>query len=77
MGDALYIVMRRGHEWGIMLTGENYGPYPTERDAVNAAIEAADSAGDMGYASRVVVLGNGGQFRTAWTYAQEKRAAAE
>ena len=77
MGDALYIVMRRGQEWGIMLTGENYGPYPTERDAVDAAIEAADSARDMGFASRVVVLGNGGQFHTAWTYAQQKKAAGE
>jgi hypothetical protein len=77
MEEAMYIVMRRGHDWGILLSGENYGPYPTEREAVDAAIEAADSARDLGYASRVVILGNGGRFRTAWTYAEQEKAAAE
>jgi hypothetical protein len=75
MSDALYIVMRRGGEWGIMLAGENYGPYTTERDAVNFAIEAADAARNQGYASRVVTLGSGGHFRTVWTHEQEMQVA--
>jgi hypothetical protein len=75
MPEALYIVMRRGQEWGILLSGENYGPYTTERDAINYAIEAANDARNLGFASRVVVLGAGGQFRTAWTYKQEMQVA--
>jgi hypothetical protein len=67
--------MRRGQEWGILVSGDNYGPYTTEQEAINSAIEAADVARTLGYASRVVVLGSGGHFRTAWTHEQEMQGA--
>ena len=48
MAHTNYVVVRDQGQWKISLDGVHYGPYPTQRDAVRAAVEAAHEAGRKG-----------------------------
>ena len=63
-----YIVLQLHSEWRIRHDGKHYGPYDTEREAVFAAIEAADKAGSHGHEARVLVQsGFTGHLQVEWT----------
>ena len=63
MAHTPYIVFRDQGQWHIKSNGVHYGPYPTQRDAIRAAVDAAYEAGSQ------VVLQD--QFRTEWTYGKD------
>jgi hypothetical protein len=63
-----YIVVRDQGQWKISLDGARYGPYATQRDAIRAAVDAANQAGRRGLNGQVLLLD---QFRTEWTYGKD------
>jgi hypothetical protein len=63
-----YIVVRDQGQWKISLDGARYGPYATQRDAIRAAVDAANEAGRRGLNGQVLLLD---QFRTEWTYGED------
>lgn len=68
MAHTQYIVVRDQGQWKISLNGAHYGPYATQRDAVRAAVDAAQEAGRKGLNGQVLLLD---QFRTEWTYGRD------
>src|SRR5688572_734013 len=64
-----YIVLEHDGAWKIRFEGRHFGPYPNERAAVHAAIEAAERAPKSSYDSRVMVQSSlTGQLHVEWTY---------
>jgi hypothetical protein len=63
-----YNVVRNQGQWKIALEGVHYGPYATQRDAVRAAVDAANEAGRRGLNGQVLLQD---QFRTEWTYGKD------
>ena len=64
-----YIVLEHDGAWKIRFEGRHFGPYPNERAAVHAAIEAAERAPKSGYESRVMLQSSlTGQLHVEWTY---------
>ena len=64
-----YIVLEHDGAWKIRFEGRHFGPYPNERAAVHAAIEAAERAPKSGYEPRVMVQSSlTGQLNVEWTY---------
>ena len=64
-----YIVLEHDGAWKIRFEGRHFGPYPNERAAVHAAIEAAERAPRSGYEPRVMVQSSlTGQLNVEWTY---------
>ncbi len=61
---AYYVVPRRG-AWAIRLNDKHFGPCPSRRAAIDAAISAAKKAINEGCCPRVLVF-DGDSFRTAW-----------
>src|SRR6266568_2353411 len=72
MGGVEYIVAKDGNRWMINLQGDQFGPYETQRDAIQAAVEAAHTSGDQGYDAKVLVPVGINQFRTEWTYGHDQ-----
>ncbi len=68
MDHTRYIVVRDHGQWKISLNGAHFGPYTTQRDAVRAAVDAAQEAGRKGLNGQVLLLD---QFRTEWTYGRD------
>ena len=68
MAHTPYIVFRDQGQWHIKSKGVHYGPYPTQRDAIRAAVDAAHEAGLKGLNGKVLLQD---QFRTEWTYGQD------
>ena len=65
MAHARYFIVRDHGQWKISLNGVHYGPYPTQRDAVRAAVEAAHEAGRKGLNGQVLLRD---QLSIEWTY---------
>ena len=64
-----YIVLEHDGAWKIRFEGQHFGPYPSERTAVFAAIEAAERAPKSSYEARVMVQSRlTGQLTVVWTY---------
>ena len=68
MAHTPYIVFRDQGQWHIKSNGVHYGPYPTQRDAIRAAVDAAHEAGRKGLNGQVLLQD---QFRTEWTYGED------
>lgn len=68
MARDQYFVVIHNNEWKISYNGKHYGPYPTQRAAIRAAVDAAHKAkGD----AQVLVQGTDNKFRTEWTYGND------
>ena len=64
-----YIVLEHDGGWKIRFEGQHFGPYPSERAAVFAAIEAAERAPKSSYEARVMVQSRlSGQLTVVWSY---------
>ena len=63
MAHTPFIVFREQGQWSIKSKGVHYGPYPTQRDAIRAAVDAAHQAGGQ------VLLQD--QMSIEWTYGKD------
>ena len=68
MAHTPYIVFRDQGQWHVKSNGVHYGPFPTQRDAIRAAVDAAYEAGRKGLNGQVLLQD---QFRTEWTYGED------
>lgn len=71
MARAQYFVVLHNGEWKITFDGKHYGPYPTQKAAIQTAVEAAHSSGRKGIDAQVMVQGRDNLFRTEWTYGRD------
>lgn len=71
MSRLQYVVVLHQQEWKISYNGKHYGPYATQKAAIDAAVTAAHGAGKKGYDSQVLVQGTDNRFRTEWTYGND------
>jgi hypothetical protein len=63
-----YVVVEHDGVWKIRFEGRHFGPYPNERAAVHAAIEAAERAPKSGYEPRVMTQSpRTGELLVEWT----------
>ena len=63
-----YVVVEHDGTWKIRFDGRHFGPYPNERAAVHAAIEAAERAPKAGYEPRVMTQSlRTGELIVEWT----------
>ena len=70
MAAEQYIIVLQNHEWKISFKDKLYGPYDTERDAIEAAIDAAYSMGEIGIDAQVIVQDADLTRRVEWDYGQ-------
>ena len=66
-----YLVVRQRDVWFIHFSGEEYGPYQSEREVMLFAIEAAHKLGEQGEETQVFRLDENGEARPAWTFGQD------
>ena len=63
-----FVVFASDGAWKIRHDGRHYGPYPTERSAILAAIDAADRFPNFGHEARVMTQSRlNGQLYVEWT----------
>jgi hypothetical protein len=67
-----YFVIHDRDVWLIKFDDEQYGPYPTQREAMLFAIDAAYSLGEIGENTQVCLMSENGYSQPAWTYGQDK-----
>ncbi len=71
MPQSRYFVVRNPNdEWVIKFQDEEFGPYPSQSQAMRFAIEAAHKLGAHGDNAEVCLVGINGNFRPEWTYGQ-------
>ena len=71
MPRAQYFVTKRNGEWKIRAGYRHSDPYPTKREALQAAIDFAERDGQAGREAQVLVQGEDRLFRPAWTYGRD------
>lgn len=70
MARAEYYVLSNGGRWKVRHNNKDYD-YATQAAAIRAAVDAAHSSGAKGYDAQVLIQGQGGQWRTEWTYGHD------
>ena len=68
MAHTPYVVFRDHGQWKIKSNGMHYGPYPTQRDAIRAAVDVAHLAGLKGLNGQVLLQD---QLSVEWTYGKD------
>jgi len=63
-----YVVMRRQDVWFIHYSGDNYGPYISQREAMLFAVDAAQKLGALGEDTEVLRVDEHGEPQPAWSY---------
>ena len=71
MAHAQYMVVIRQGAWNISFGGKDYGPYKTQREAIRAAIDAAQGSGKKGAEAEVLLQGTNNKYITEWTYGRD------
>jgi hypothetical protein len=64
------VVVHEG-AWKISLNGRRYGPYPSKRAAVQAAVYAAYRTGQTGHFAEVLVQEKNHEVRKEWTFGDD------
>lgn len=72
MSRADYFVLQDGLQWKVRLNGEDC-TFPSQADAMRAAIDAAHAAGRAGIDAQVLVKGYSGCWWTEWAYRRDIR----
>jgi hypothetical protein len=70
MATELYIILLHNNEWKISFKDQYYGPYDTQGEAIEAAIDAAYAMGEIGIDAQVLVQDSDLKLRTEWDYGQ-------
>lgn len=68
---AQYFVVLHQGQWKVNFAGKHYGPYDSQRAAIQVAVATAQESGVKGYDAQVLVQGENNQFRTEWTYGHD------
>ena len=68
MAAEQYIVVLHNGEWKISFKEKHYGPYNTQGEAVEAAIDAAFAMGEIGIDAEVLVQDGEHPLKTEWAY---------
>ena len=70
MAAEQYFIVHNNNEWKISFKEKHYGPYATQGEAIEAAIDAAYAMGEIGIDAQVLVQDADQKLRTEWTYGQ-------
>jgi hypothetical protein len=70
MAAEQYFIVQDNNEWKISFKDEHYGPYDTQQEAIEAAIDAAYAMGEIGIDAQVLVQDADQKLRTEWSYGQ-------
>jgi hypothetical protein len=70
MAAEQYFIVLHNNEWKISFKDKHYGPYDTQNEAIEAAIDAAHAMGEIGIDAQVLVEGTDHKLRTEWSYGQ-------
>jgi hypothetical protein len=70
MAAEQYFIVHDNNEWKISFKEKHYGPYATQQEAIEAAIDAANAMGEIGIDAQVLVQDADQKLRTEWTYGQ-------
>ncbi|WP_284272212.1 DUF2188 domain-containing protein [Bradyrhizobium iriomotense] len=54
-----------------MLNGAHSVPYPTQKEAIRVAVDAAYKEGASGHDAQVLVQDEDNEVRTEWTYGHD------
>jgi hypothetical protein len=74
--ELLFFVMAMDDHWAIRSEEQRYGPFTSYWDAYRRAVDEAQAAGSLGFASAVLVRATrSGAFRLRWTYGRNGPAA--
>ena len=68
MAVEQYFILQDHNEWKISFNDKHYGPYETQHDAIEAAIDAAYAMGEIGIDAEVLVQDTNQELRTAWSF---------
>jgi hypothetical protein len=71
MAAEQYFIVLHNNEWKISFKEKHYGPYATQSEAIEAAIDAAYAMGEIGIDAQVLVQDADHKVRTEWTYGQD------
>ena len=67
MASEQYFIINENNEWKISFKDKHYGPYLTQQDAIDAAIDAAYAMGEIGIDVQVLTKTADDSFKTEWT----------
>lgn len=66
-----YVVLHKG-QWKIKLGDQYYGPYNSQCEAIDDAVETAHKEGQANRnGAQVLVQGRNNEFRAGWTYGND------
>ena len=68
MAAEQYFILEDNNEWKISFNDKLYGPYDTQQEAIEAAIDVAYAMGDIGIDTEVLVRDTDQKLRTEWSY---------
>ena len=71
MAAEQYFILQDNNEWKISFNDKHYGPYDTQQDAIEAAIDSAYAMGNIGIDAQVLVQDAEHRFRTEWAYPRD------
>ena len=71
MSPEQYFIVLHNNEWKISIKEKHYGPYATQGEAIEAAIDAAYAMGEIGIDAQVLVQDADHKVRTEWIYGQD------
>jgi hypothetical protein len=70
MSPEQYTILLQNNEWKISFKDKQYGPYATQSEAIEAAVDAAYAMGEIGIDAVVQVQDADHKLRTEWSYAK-------
>jgi hypothetical protein len=70
MAAEQYFIILHNGEWKISFKEKHYGPYATQGEAIEAAVDAAYAMGEIGIDAQVLVEEANHQLRTEWASGQ-------
>lgn len=68
MAAEQYLIIKDNGEWKISFKDKLYGPYKSQQDAIDAAIDCAYAMGDIGIDAHVLVQQADNELKTEWSY---------
>jgi hypothetical protein len=71
MARIQYFVTLHQDQWHVVWNDKRHGPYPNQKAAIKAAVDAAHKDGKAGKNAQVLVQGADHKFRTEWTYGND------